>query len=271
MTTRERLERAAARREDWAAKAAARSSAAIKTARSITEHIPLGQPILVGHHSEAGHRRALARSAAAMDKGVAEFQKAEHHQQKAEAITRRLDSCIFDDDEDAAEKIAAKIAALEKLQKKMVDANKICRSKKITTPEKIAALVALGMTPDYAQELLSPRETWLGPGYPAFALQNNNANIRRYRERLESIQRRAALVERAESAAAGVVIDYFCDGRIARVTFAEKPEREILTALKAAGYRWQKCCWSGEAAKLPQSVKELAAPAEGQEGQPDLF
>lgn len=268
MTTRERLERAAARREDWAAKAAARSSAAMETARSITEYIPLGQPILVGHHSEAGHRRALARSAAAMDKGVAEFQKAEHHQQKAEAITRRLDSCIFDDDEDAAEKIAAKIATLEKLQKKMVDANKICRSKSKPEAVKLAELEALGLTPANATALLHPRESWQSVGFAPYALQNNSANIRRYRERLESIQRRAALVERAESAAAGVVIDYFCDGRIARVTFAEKPDREILTALKAAGYRWQKCCWSGEAAKLPQSVKELAATAEGQE---DLF
>ena len=78
--------------------------------------------------------------------------------------------------------------------------------------------------------------------------------------------------ERLERAAAGVVIDYFCDDRIARVTFAEKPEREILTALKAAGYRWQKCCWSGEAAKLPQSVKELAAPESAPgDAQPDLF
>ena len=44
MTYRERLERAAARREDWAEKAAARSAAAIETARSIAQHIPLGQP-----------------------------------------------------------------------------------------------------------------------------------------------------------------------------------------------------------------------------------
>lgn len=258
MTYRERLERAAARREDWAEKAAARSAAAMETARSITQYIPLGQPILVGHHSEAGHRRALDRSAAAMDKGVAEWQKAENHQQKAADIARRLESCIFDDDEDAAEKIAAKIATLEKLQEKMVTANKICRSKKKTEPVKLAELEALGIAPEHARELLHPRESWQSVGFAPYALQNNSANIRRYRERLESIQRRAALVERAETAAAGVVIDYFCDGRIARVTFAEKPEREILTALKAAGYRWQKCCWSGAAENLPEIVREMA-------------
>ncbi len=31
-------------------------------ATSETRHIPLGQPILVGHHSEGKHRRALERA-----------------------------------------------------------------------------------------------------------------------------------------------------------------------------------------------------------------
>ena len=257
MTRRERLERKLERRQEWAEKAETRSNAAIETARKITEHIPFGQPILVGHHSEAGHRRAIDRSAAQMDKGVAEHRLAEHHRSKAEGLENYLENTIFDDDPDAIEKIEKKLAGLEKCQQMMVAANKIVRNKKRTPAAKIAALVELGMSEQTATNTLYPVRDWQSPGFPAYALQNNNANIRRYRERLETIKRRNALIERAESAESGVVIDYICDGKYARVTFAEKPERAIINALKAAGYRWNKCCWVGDADKLPEEIKNL--------------
>ena len=257
MTRRERLERKLERRQEWAEKAKARSSAAFDTARKITENIPFGQPILVGHHSEAMHRRTIERSAAQMDKGLAEYDLAKHHTEKAEGLSDYLDRTIFDDDPDAIEKIEARLAALEKSQQVMVAANKVCRNKKLTPAEKIAALVELGMSEQIANDTLYPVRDWQSPGFPSYALQNNNANIRRYRERLESLKRRKTLVERAESAESGVVIDYIGNGNYARVTFAEKPERDILNALKAAGYRWNKCCWVGDADKLPEEVKEM--------------
>lgn len=257
MTRRERLERKLERRQEWAEKAEARSSAAIENARKITEHIPFGQPILVGHHSEAGHRRAIERSAAQMDKGVAEHRLAEHHRDKAEGLENYLDNTIFDDDPDAIEKIEKKLAGLEKLQAFMVAVNKVCRNKKLDEAEKIAAIVELGTTEENAKRILYPTCSWNKPGYQSYSLQNNNANIRRYRERLEAIKRRKALVERAENAESGVVIDYICDGRMCRVTFAEKPERDIINNLKAAGYYWRKCCWVGDADKLPEQIKEM--------------
>lgn len=256
MTRRERLENKLERRQEWAEKAEARSNAAIETARKITEHIPFGQPILVGHHSEAGHRRAIERSAAQMDKGVAEHRLAEHHRSKAEGLENYLENTIFDDDPDAIEKIEKKLAMLEKSQQVMVAANKVCRNKKLDEAGKIAALVEIGLTEENAKTLLHPVHDWQSVGFASYSLQNNNANIRRYRERLESIKRRKTLVERAENAESGVVIDYIYDGKYARVTFAEKPERDIINALKAAGYRWNKCCWVGDADKLPKEVKE---------------
>ena len=260
MTRRERLERKLERRQEWAEKADARSSAAIETARKITENIPFGQPILVGHHSEAGHRRAIDRSAAQMDKGVAEHRLAEHHRSKAEGLENYLENTIFDDDPDAVEKIEAKLAGLEKSQQVMVAANKICRNKKLDEAGKIAALVELGLSDENAKELLHPKYSWQSVGFQSYSLQNNNANIRRYRGRLESIKRRKTLVERAENAESGVVIDYICGGAMCRVTFAEKPERDIINILKAAGYRWNKCCWVGYTDKLPAEVKELVTP-----------
>ena len=256
MTRRERLENKLERRQEWAEKAEARSNAAIATARKITENIPFGQPILVGHHSESGHRRAIERSAAQMDKGVAEYRLAEHHRSKAEGLETYLENTIFDDDPDAIEKIEKKLSVLEKSQQVMVAVNKVCRNKKLDESGKIAAIVELGLSEETAKELLHPVHDWQSVGFASYSLSNNNANIRRYRERLESLKRRKTLIERAESAESGVVIDYMCDGKYARVTFAEKPERYIINALKTAGYRWNKCCWIGETEKLPEEVKE---------------
>jgi hypothetical protein len=92
-----RLEARAQRHEDAAADAYARSNAAVA-------HIPLGQPILSGHHSERGHRAALRRARSAMDKSVREAaaaarlhrdaERSAQHQEYAEspeAMTRRAE------------------------------------------------------------------------------------------------------------------------------------------------------------------------------------
>jgi hypothetical protein len=42
-----------------------------------------------------------------------------------------------------------------------------------------------------------------------------------------------------------------------RITFFEKPVREIISALKEAGFRWCKCCWIGDSDKVPQAVKDM--------------
>lgn len=65
-------ERAAARSERMASRAAAASQEADQrfgAAKQISDRIPLGQPILVGHHSESRHRRDLARINNNMRKG----------------------------------------------------------------------------------------------------------------------------------------------------------------------------------------------------------
>lgn len=251
MTRRERLENKLERRQEWAEKAEARSNAAASTAHNMTSNIPFGQPNINGRLTGV-----LNRAASAMDRSVAEHRLAEHHRSKAEGLENYLESTIFDDDPDAIEKIEKKLATLEKSQQMMVAANKVCRNKKLDEAGKIAALVEIGLTEENAKTLLHPVHDWQSVGFASYSLQNNNANIRRYRERLESIKRRKTLVERAENAESGVVIDYIYNGKYARVTFAEKPERDIINALKAAGYRWNKCCWIGDADKLPKEVKE---------------
>lgn len=80
----ERAKAKAERYAKWASIADAKSEAQFNKSHSITEMIPMGQPILVGHHSEARHRRDIERSWSALGKGVELMEKSEAHESKAE-------------------------------------------------------------------------------------------------------------------------------------------------------------------------------------------
>lgn len=66
----------AERLEERAEAAGARADAAFEKAHAAVAGIEPGQPILVGHHSERHHRRALEKHDAAMSKACAESDKA---------------------------------------------------------------------------------------------------------------------------------------------------------------------------------------------------
>ncbi|HRM75967.1 MAG TPA: DUF3560 domain-containing protein, partial [Paracoccus sp. (in: a-proteobacteria)] len=78
---RDRLEAAADRAET-------RANAAYKRAdmSEASTGIPFGQPILVGHHSESRHRRAIERADNAMRKSVAEDKRARELRAKAASV-----------------------------------------------------------------------------------------------------------------------------------------------------------------------------------------
>ncbi|NDK24682.1 DUF3560 domain-containing protein [Streptomyces sp. TR1341] len=84
----ERLEWAGERAErygDRASRAASNSDARHKAALGALDGIEPGQPILRGHHSERGHRRAIERSDNHMRKSIEEHDKAKHYGHRAEA------------------------------------------------------------------------------------------------------------------------------------------------------------------------------------------
>jgi hypothetical protein len=58
------------RLEDAARKANAEAARRLDTAHEIGSHIPFGQPIMVGHHSEKRHRGDIERIDNNMRKGV---------------------------------------------------------------------------------------------------------------------------------------------------------------------------------------------------------
>jgi hypothetical protein len=80
-----KLERAA-RYEGYAENAEARSEARSKAAGDIAHFIPMGQPILVGHHSEGRHRRDLDRINSHMRKSIEESKKVDYFSGRADNL-----------------------------------------------------------------------------------------------------------------------------------------------------------------------------------------
>lgn len=82
--TQERAEERAERFETAAEKAEQRSTGAYNRAHEIGLHIPFGQPILVGHHSEKRHRSDINKIDNAMRTSVEESKKAEYYEDRAQ-------------------------------------------------------------------------------------------------------------------------------------------------------------------------------------------
>ena len=100
------------------------SAAAFQRSNSYTAGIPLGQPILVGHHSEQRHRNALKKSDNAMRKAVESSKHAEELRGRAAAVGS---GGISSDDPDAIEKLSAQLQMGQDWQTLMVAVNKQVR------------------------------------------------------------------------------------------------------------------------------------------------
>ena len=88
----ERAKKRAERFMEYSDNASKRADARIKASNALVEGIPFGQPILVGHHSEARHRRTLERSRNNMFKACDENKKAKYYEERAESINYRLEN-----------------------------------------------------------------------------------------------------------------------------------------------------------------------------------
>jgi len=247
MTRRERKEARIARRLEWAAGRDQKAEQGFDRARRIADGIPLGQPILVGHHSERRHRRDLERIDSGMRQVVESAKMAEQHRSTAAEIGRQLDRSVFSDDADALEALEARIAEHEATRARMKEVNRLYKK------GDAAGLEALGLNLEALRAKLAEAGPYWGkaPHLP-YELSNLGGRIAADRKRLELIRAQQGRAAAAEAAPGGVVIE---GAEWVRVTFAEKPSRAILDALRAAGFRWGAGSWVGERAKLPAEVQ----------------
>lgn len=244
MTMRERMEHRAKLRREWAAKRRGKAAAAFAKADAVASGIPFGQPILVGHHSEAGHRRDVAKIDAGMAEGVASSAMADKHSQKAKTIESRLKRTIFSDDADAAENLKKRIAERERVAERMKFVNK-AHAKFLKT-----SVMPDGVSEAEADKIRNykPAYSWEPHPYPPYAMANLRNLIAADRKRLVMIEKMSERAAAASESESGVLIE---GGEFVRVTFAEKPDRDVINRLKAAGFRWGGGGWSGYRASLP--------------------
>ena len=185
--------------------------------------------------TQPGHIPARAQWIKKQDRAFQETRDAADLRAKAASVGS---GGVSSDDPDGADKLREQLIKAEKMQAAMKAANRIYRSK-LGDDEKVAAIVALGVSEKTARKGLSP--DFCGRiGFPNYAITNNGANIRRLKARIESLTALAATVEQPDKkhdCGNYRVIECFADNRL-RVFFPGKPSEAIRTVLKSFGFRW---------------------------------
>lgn len=204
------------------------SQSRFDTADKMASAIPFGQPILVGHYSEAGDRRYRDRIHANMRKGIDAQDKAASLRSRADAA--ESNRSIFSDDPDASEKLEAKLTRLEKRQETMKAANRLVRKGDKD------GLSEMGFNDARIDQLLTP-DLAGRVGFPSYLLTNNNANIRRIKKRVAHIAAHADDQTSEVQVGPVRIVDNVDDNRL-RIFFPDKPSAEVRTALKRSGFRW---------------------------------
>lgn len=198
---------------------------------SMLEHIPPGQPILVGHHSERGHRKLLERSDRKMEQSIAASEKAAYYEHKAEAAERN--TAIFSDDPEALTKLNKKLESLQVAQTRMKQINAYYR--KHGTCQGFH-----GLSDEQAEKLddrVRNGYSWEKAPYPAYALSNNNQEIRRLKERIKQLTQAREVGYQGWEFEGGKVVANAENNRL-QIFFDEIPSPELRQELKSRGFRW---------------------------------
>ena len=238
-----------------AQKARNESTAAYKRSNSYVEMIPMGQPILIGHHSERGHRAALRRSHAAMSKSVELDNKANRLEERAASVGK---GGISSDDPDAVVKLKEKLEGLEAQQDRMKKVNRAYRSKGGGNWEAVAALGVSDQAIATMKQNIE-RYSWERQPYAKWQLSNNLANIKRIKARIAELED-AATVEDVSEKHEGFEFE-ISDNRV-RFYFPSVPSGEVRSLLKRNGFRWAPSvgAWQRQASKNGRAVAEYVLP-----------
>lgn len=229
------------RLREKADKAKAESEKAYKSASQIASFIPMGQPILVGHHSESRHRKDLARIDSRMQKSIEADKKADYYESKAERLEKN--NVISSDDPAAIDKLKAKLTGLEQAQELMKACNAIIREKTSLPAAKVAKMVQIGISQKDAESLLTPN--FMGEiGFASYSLSNNLQNISTVKKRISELEKRQNQEESKEEINGVRIVDNPEANRI-QLFFDGIPAENIRTQLKRSGFRWSPFnkCW----------------------------
>lgn len=107
----------AERAEIRAQKAKKRSDSLYNTASDMASVIPMGQPILIGHHSEKRDRNYRERIHNTMGKSIREQQKADYYKEKVEIAERTAKGTKYKNPRYLTNRIKECLAAIRRLER----------------------------------------------------------------------------------------------------------------------------------------------------------
>lgn len=211
-----RLQRAAARLQ--AAQAAYDNQPA--------HQIPLGQPILLGHHCQRRHERDLQRLNTAMSNLAAAGRDLDDAQRRAAAAGLS----VHVDDDDAVAALTDKIAAAETEHAAYLAHNKNTRKQRPCAITDCPACQKLDRCNDDTTRPV-----------PSFTLSNSRARINRLRDQLTQAEARAQAVGADDEVLATgegwQLLHAVSDARV-RFVFDARPAPDTRALLKRNGFRW---------------------------------
>lgn len=217
-------------------KAAQRAENAYQRSKSMSDAIPMGQPV----HGLAD-RKYREKIWNTMGQSVKHSEKAGYWADKASSVENN--TSIYLDDDNAVEKLENKLRELERVQETMKAANKIIRSKKTSELEKHDKLVELGLTESQVRKLFVPN-CFGEIGFASCTITNNGANIRRVKQQLEKARTMKSMENKEYSIGDIDVVENYSENRI-QLFFNGKPDEAVRDVLKKNGFRWSgyNGCW----------------------------
>jgi hypothetical protein len=197
-------------------------------ARDMGSAIPFGQPILVGHHSEKGHRALIKRMDGAHRRASEAEEKSAYYQDRAD--TAASNQSISGDDAEAINRYKNKLAQLETAQEHMKAINKAWKQGN-------EALYALGLSDIDIEKLKSKMPGYETKPFPTWALSNNSAEIRRVKQKLEELSRLDNM-EAENTIFPGGEMRINTEINRIQFIFNDIPSAEIRKLLKSNGFKW---------------------------------
>ena len=246
---------------DKADKARAESHDLYKQSSDMLSAIPPGQPLLVDHYSYMSDKRYRDRAAHKMEQSMEAMDKAAYYDQKAQAAENN--TAISSDDPEAITKLKDKLDKLRNKQSLMKQVNayyrkhQTCRGCDAISPERAAEL----------DNSMANAYSWETAPFPAWALSNNNAEIRRIEKRIAVLEQKKETGFRGWEFDGGRV-EANMDANRLQVFFDEIPPEDVRSALKSNGFHWARSAgaWqrqlTGNAIYAASRVKAIC-PSDG--------
>lgn len=214
-----------ARLEERAGKARNQSNTTFTHATKLSSALS-GQPILVGHHSERGHRNLNAKIDRDMVKAFKLSDKADHYERRAEMVGT---GGISSDDPEALDKLRAQLKELQAEQERMKKTNALLKKKNFD------GLAAMGWTPGQLDHL--KQSNYGRFGFPSYKLTNNNANMRRITQRIATLEAARARTDKEEVGNGYTYREDIGENRV-MFEFPSKPAEDVRATLKRHGFKW---------------------------------